>query len=266
MIRTERAQLTFEARLLERIEKTGSHLSVGLDPRPDLIDGDVHDFLRRVIDGVQDLAAVFKPNVAFFEAMGTVGYKMLDDLLREIPEDVPVILDAKRSDIPETQACYAQAYFEKWNVSAMTLNPYLGFDSCEPFLKYAGKGVYLLAVTSNAGASQIQLKKYPDGWGFEEVLKMALQAKSYGMPATIGLVVGLTNLSDEMLERIPDLPLLIPGLGAQGGDLTRLFRQNMRKAPVVVNVSRSLLYGPGTNGFRSRAIAFKEKINDVFGG
>jgi len=255
--------MTYTERLRARIEKTGSHLCVGLDPRPHLIQGDVYDFLRRVVDAVSDAAAAFKPNIAYFEAMGVYGYKMLNDLLHYIPEAVPVILDAKRGDIPETQAYYAKAYFEHWNVAAVTVNPYLGFDACEPFLSYGDKGVYVLAITSNAGAEELQLKKTEDGFVFDHVLRMAEQSKSY--PATLGFVLGLTQLTDERMARIPDAPLLIPGLGAQNGDARRLSALR-RPESVVVNVSRGVLYDSGHNGFHGRAIDWRDKINHAIHG
>lgn len=255
--------MTFEQRLAHRIASASTHLCVGLDPRPDLIDGDVYDFLRHVVDDVAEEAAAFKPNIAYFEAMGAAGYQILEKILIHIPKPVPIILDAKRSDIPETQTYYARAYFENWNVDAVTLNPYLGVDSCEPFFRYADKGVYVLAVTSNPGASDFQLKKNHDRYLFQDVVDKTATVRPDG--ATVGLVVGLTQASDEVFSRIPDVPLLIPGLGAQGGELGLLSLAS-RRAPIVVNVSRSLLYDSGAEGFRRRAKTFKEKIDDAFRG
>ena len=258
--------MTFEDRLKERIDKINSHLCVGLDPREESITGDPLSFLNRVIDEVKDAAAAFKPNIAYFEALGVAGYQLLETVIRNIPADIPVILDAKRSDIPETQKYYARAYFERWNVSAVTLNPYLGFDSCEPFLKYEGKGVYLIAVTSNSGAADIQMKNNLEPPVFETVFKFAERARRAAHPASVGFVAGLTNLSDEVLQKIPDAPLLIPGLGAQGGDLKRLASLN-RKSPVVINVSRGILYDSAAGaGFRDRAMKFKEEINHALKG
>lgn len=250
--------MTYEERLNERIQKTGSRLCVGLDPRPDLIRGDVAEFLRRAVAETTDYAAAFKPNIAYFEAMGPRGYQMLEDIIRSIPPDVPVILDAKRADIPETQKYYAQAYFEKWNVAAVTVNPYLGFDSCLPFLSYPGKGVYLLGLTSNGGSNDIQRKPSENGEVCDHVFGMAAQARS--CPATPGLVVGLTSVTNEMLARIPDVPLLIPGLGAQGGDL-KILSKIRRASPILVNVSRSLLYGSEDEKIRQRARTYVEVIN-----
>jgi orotidine-5'-phosphate decarboxylase len=139
---SHRFPMTYAERLQKRIEKTGSRLCVGLDPRPG--DGGAafaRNFLEQVIDETAIWAAAFKPNMAYFEAMGIEGIRLLEDLLAKMPEDVPVILDAKRSDIGETQKYYAQGYFGGWNVDAVTLNPFLGYDSVEPFLDWPGKGI-----------------------------------------------------------------------------------------------------------------------------
>ena len=135
---------SFTDKLAARIRKTGSALCVGLDPRPVMDDlQSVPSLLRKVVEETAPYAAAFKPNIAYFEAMGLRGLEML--------EDVPVVLDAKRGDIGETQKYYAQAYFERLGVDAVTLSPFMGYDTLEPFLNYEGKGIYLLAVTSNPG-------------------------------------------------------------------------------------------------------------------
>ena len=141
-------------KLAKRIEVTGSRLCVGLDPRP--VEGDsrsVEEMLEMVVEQTWEQAAAFKPNMAYFEAMGLRGIEILDRLLAWMPREVPIILDAKRSDIGETQKYYAHSYFKHWNVDAVTLNPFLGYDSVEPFLAWPEKGIYLLAVTSNAGSA-----------------------------------------------------------------------------------------------------------------
>ena len=146
--------MRYAERLQGRIDQTGSRLCVGLDPRPG--DGGAaaaRDFLKQVIEETAPWAAAYKPNMAYFEAMGIEGIRLLEELLAGMPEEIPVILDAKRSDIGETQKYYAQGYFAGWNVDAVTLNPFLGYDSIEPFLDWQGKGIYLLAVTSNPGSA-----------------------------------------------------------------------------------------------------------------
>jgi orotidine-5'-phosphate decarboxylase len=258
--------MNFSAKLQQRIEKTGSRLCVGLDPRPG--DGGAafaRDFLTRVIGETAIWAAAFKPNMAYFEAMGIEGVRLLEELLAAIPNEVPVILDAKRSDIGETQKYYAQGYFGGWNVDAVTLNPFLGYDSIEPFLDWEGKGIYLLAVTSNAGSADFQRQQLADGRRvFELVAALGERAKNEGRKTDVGYVVGLTNAAG-VLEKMPDAPLLVPGLGAQGGDLAALAAAG-RRAPDVINVSRGILYAGDGLGFGARARAWAEKISAAYHG
>ena len=252
--------MRYAERLQQRIQKTGSRLCVGLDPRPG--DGGVdfaRNFLRQVVGETAIWAAAFKPNMAYFEAMGIGGIQLLEEILAEIPDEVPVILDAKRSDIGETQKYYAQGYFERWNVDAVTLNPFLGYDSLEPFLDWEGKGVYLLAVTSNPGSADFQRQQLADGRSvFELVTALGDRAAEEKRKTDVGYVVGLTNAAD-VLAKIPDAPLLVPGLGAQGGDLDSLATAK-RSAPDVINVSRGILYAGDERGFGSRAKFWADKI------
>ncbi len=247
--------MRYSEKLAKRIQSVGSRLCVGIDPRPELSGGvdAVPEFLRRVVGETAPYAAAFKPNMAYFEAMGLRGIEMLQEMLAEMPDDVPVILDAKRSDIGETQKYYAKSYFENWDVDAVTLNPFLGYDSIEPFLDWPGKAVYLLAVTSNAGSADFQRQKLADGrYVFELVQELGKRACEEGRATDVGYVVGLTNASEEVLDRISDSPLLIPGLGAQGGDLASLDGRN-RTAPDVVNVSRGITYKDMDKSFAEKA-------------
>jgi orotidine-5'-phosphate decarboxylase len=252
--------MRFTEKLQQRITATGSRLCVGLDPRPG--DGGAKvakAFLSQVIEETADFAAAFKPNMAYFEAMGIAGIRILEEILKEIPGHIPVILDAKRSDIGETQKYYAQGYFNGWNVDAVTLNPFLGYDSIEPFLDHAGKAVYLLAVTSNPGTADFQQQDLKDGRKvFELVTALGARALREDRATDVGYVVGLTN-SRSVLPKMPDSPLLVPGLGAQGGDLGALAAAG-RSAPDVINVSRGILYAQDAMGFRERAKCWMEKI------
>jgi len=259
--------MTYAETLQQRIEATGSALCVGLDPRPDRHDSveAIEDFCERVISETAEFAAVFKPNIAYFEALGVEGYALIDRLIGRMKESgVPIVLDAKRGDIGTTQEHYAKGYFENWDVDAVTLSPYMGFDSVEPFLQYPGKGVYLLGVTSNAGAADLETHDLADGRKvFELVGDMARRAAA--TPAgegSIGLVLGLTNASPEVLARMPDVPLLIPGLGAQGGDLEAL-RGSERSAPSVINVSRGILYADEPLSFSENARDYANRIASV---
>jgi len=254
--------MRYAERLQQRIESTGSRLCVGIDPRPgaDGVEA-VPEFLKRLVDGTWEHAAAFKPNMAYFEAMGLRGIEILEQLLGEMPGEVPVILDAKRSDIGETQKYYAHSYFSHWKVDAVTLNPFLGYDSLEPFLDWEGRGVYLLAVTSNAGSSDFQRQRLADGRSVFELVT-ALGGRATGKATDVGYVVGLTNAS-EVLEKIPDAPLLVPGLGAQGGDLADLAAAG-RSAPDVINVSRGISYVDDGRSFGERARDWAARISEAY--
>jgi orotidine-5'-phosphate decarboxylase len=256
--------MRYAERLHHRIAATQSRLCVGLDPRPGPAGAAAaRDFLMRVIGETAPFAAAFKPNIAYFEAMGSAGIRVLEELLAAIPSDVPVILDAKRSDIGETQKYYADAYFNGWKVDAVTLNPFLGYDSLEPFLGWAGKGIYLLAVTSNPGSADFQRQTLLDGRAvFELVTALGQRAAMEGRLTDVGFVVGLTNAAG-VLAQIPDLPLLVPGLGAQGGDLAALAAAR-RTAPDVINVSRGILYADDSRSFGQRAQAWVEATRAAY--
>jgi len=252
--------MTYREKLSARIAKTGSNLCVGLDPRQDRIEGSVGDFLRGLIEETADYTAAYKPNIAYFEAMGIDGLELLQCLKEWIPADIPLLLDAKRGDIGETQKYYAKACFDVWGGDAVTLSPYLGAETLEPFLEYADKGLYLLGVTSNPGAADLQLQKTVEGQYVFELVQQMCKASEQ-----IGLVVGLTNAIPDILLRMADVPLLIPGLGAQGGDLKALEGRDS-SAPVLINVSRGVMFpGDGkTPGEMARHYA--EQIAQSLGG
>lgn len=252
----------YSEKLSARIDEIGSNLCVGIDPRPDLIDGDFETFVRDLVDQTIPYAACYKPNAAYFEALGSKGYAIMEKLIEDVPENIPVILDAKRGDIGATQSYYAKAYFEFMEgVDAVTISPYMGFDSVEPMLKYPGKAVYLLGVTSNPSAKDIETKKLDDGRQvFELVCEMA--QKSEPLEGEVGFVVGLTNAEPEIIGKIPDCPLLMPGLGAQGGDLS-LLSGSGRSAPLVINVSRGVMFGEGNAS--ERALNYRDQIAEALG-
>lgn len=240
------APMTYLEKLQARITRSNSNLCVGLDVRAEHADDATRRFLLDVIEQTAPFAAAFKPNAAYFEAMGWQGMKLLEEIIAAIPDDIPVVLDVKRGDIGETQRYYARACFDVLKADAVTLNPFMGRDTLEPFLAYQDKGFYLLAVTSNAGARDIELLKDENGRHiFEHVTEMA-SASPQG-----GLVVGLTN-AEKILPLIPDVPLLIPGLGAQGGDVAALNGTD-RKAPPLINVSRGVLYDKPELTFAQKA-------------
>lgn len=237
---------TFFQKLEERVNTVGSLLCLGLDPHPaDLPEPTAtaaKNFCLRLIDACADHVAAVKPNAAFFEALGPEGWQVLGEVIAAVPEDVPVILDAKRGDIASTAEAYARSALDKLGASAITLNPYLGRDSLEPFLKDPSRGCFLLCKTSNPGAADIQDLSLADGGLLYE--KVALLAQEWNQQGNIGLVVGATQ--PESLLRVrkaaPDLWILAPGVGAQGGDLSEALRCGLRSdgLGMLLNVSRAV--------------------------
>ncbi|MEN6626460.1 MAG: orotidine-5'-phosphate decarboxylase [Candidatus Sumerlaeia bacterium] len=260
---------TFFERLAARCEAVGSSLCVGIDPDPRRIPkhlGSGPDAIYRwcaeIIEATADYAAAFKPNLAFFESIGIEGMNVLSQALAHVPKGIPVILDAKRGDIGSTAEHYARAIFDTLNGDAITVNPYMGFESVEPFLKYENKGVYLLCLTSNAGAADFQLQN-------DLYLRVARKATEWNTRGNIGMVVGATRpqFLTAILAVAPDLPMLVPGLGAQGGDLEQIMSAVPRMAPhrLLFNVSRSIIYAADDEGFgraaRLAAKYYHGKIN-----
>ncbi len=239
--------MTYIEKLSARIAATGSGLCVGLDVRAGSAD-EARALIADVVAQTAEHTAAYKPNAAYFEALGWQGAKLLEDLRGMIPADIPIILDVKRGDIGETQKYYAKACFDVIGADAVTLNPFMGRDTLEPFLEHGDKGVYLLAVTSNPGAKDIEMQRV---LGSERNVFELVCDMLKGAPQA-GLVVGLTNASGDVLGKIPDVPLLIPGLGAQGGDVEAL-RAAKRQAPNVVNVSRGILYAEPEKSFAEKA-------------
>ena len=261
--RAKNWRMTYTEKLLARIANINSRLCVGIDPRPEQMSGDLEETLNRLVDETLDYAACYKPNIAYFEALGSEGYALLERLVDRVPDEIPVLLDAKRGDIGATQDYYAKAYFDRMDVDAVTLNAFMGFDAIEPFLKYEDRGVYLLAVTSNAGSADIELQKTESGrYVFELVQDMVGRGQEAGLPGEVGLVVGLTNASEEVISRIDDVPLLLPGLGAQGGDVASLGGQ-ARQAPMLINVSRGVLFPEGGKSFGEAAAGVVEAIRSA---
>ena len=256
--------IKFTDKLLNASRKNRSWLCIGLDPDPELMpDIDVLQFNKAIIDATCELVCAYKPNLAFYEALGTDGLAALEKTLRHIPGDIPVIGDGKRGDIGNTARAYAKALFSILGFDAATVNPYLGFDSVEPFIAYRDKGVFILCRTSNKGALDFQ-NLCTDGLPLYEAV--ARKARDWNVYGNIGLVVGATY--PEELKRVrsicPDMPLLIPGIGAQGGDLASAVRYGMdaHGEQAIINVSRQILYASRGKGFAQAARTVAEKIRD----
>jgi uridine monophosphate synthetase len=261
---------SFFSFLGKRVDDCSSLLCVGLDPRAADLDSPTgsaaRDFCLRIVKATASYAAAFKPNAAFFEALGPEGWTALKDVIEAIGEEsqrlgshIPVILDAKRGDIAATAEAYAHSAFEMLGADAITLNPYLGRDSIEPFIQNPERGVFLLCKTSNPGSADIQdllVPDVPDGPGklvssfvppstmIPLHVHVARLADGWNVRDNIGLVVGATF--PETLARVraasPDLWILVPGVGAQGGDLESVLRAGLRNdgKGMLINVSRGI--------------------------
>jgi orotidine-5'-phosphate decarboxylase len=225
----------------------------------------VEDFLRGVIDATRDLVCCYKPNLAFFEALGIAGQLALRSLLLAMPSGIPVLVDAKRGDTPQTMHAYARAIFDELNADAVTVNPYLGRDSLQPFFEYADRGVFVLCKTSNPGAGEIQ-DLLVDGTR-PLFLHVARQAVTWDIHGTLGLVVGATYPADVAAVRrvAPGVPILLPGVGAQSGELEQSVQAAIDSdgGGAIVNASRSVLYASSGSDWQAAARAEAEKLRSA---
>jgi orotidine-5'-phosphate decarboxylase len=256
--------MDFVNKLLNISRKNKSLLCIGLDPDPQLMPKiDILEFNKAIINATCDLICAYKPNLAFYEALGIEGLTILQKTIEHIPPDIPIIGDAKRGDIGNTAKAYAKALFSTFGFDAATVNPYLGFDSIEPFISYQDKGVFILCRTSNKGALDFQ-DLCTDGLPLYEVV--AQKARKWNTYGNIGLVVGATY--PEELKRVrsicPEMCLLIPGIGAQGGDLASAVRNGVdaQGEKAIINVSRQILYSSKERDFAQAARNAAEKIRN----
>ncbi len=253
--------MRYDEKVTRRQFTVDSLLCVGLDPEIGKLPAGIArtpagvlQFLVSIIDVTNDLACAYKPNFAFFEAMGPEGMVVLREVVRRVPSDVPVIADAKRCDIGNTARLYASAIFDTFGFDAITVNPYQGRDSVEAYLAFPEKGVYVLARTSNPGAADFQDLQVEGGPLFMRVVRECLWWTGAG---TIGFVVGAT--APEQLQAIrreaTTAPLLIPGIGAQGGDLDMCVRLGLTRGGtgMVFNASRAILYASDGSDYASAA-------------
>ncbi len=255
--------MSFNSLLDDVARRTGSLLCVGLDPHPADLPAPTadaaRDFCLRLIAETAGLAMAYKPNAAFFEAYGPAGWAALAEVIAAVPAGIPVILDAKRGDIASTAEAYARSAFERLGATAITLNPYLGRDSLEPFVRDPARGVFLLCKTSNPGADDVQDLRLADG---EMVYEwVAALAQQWNTNNNVALVVGATH--PDALVRVraaaPDLWFLAPGIGAQGGDLRAALRAGLRAdgLGMLIPVSRAVARAESP---RQAAEAFRDEI------
>jgi orotidine-5'-phosphate decarboxylase len=263
--------MTFLDMLRAAERQNGSMLCVGLDPEPARFPADlqgdasrIYDFCAAIVEATADLVSAWKPQIAYFAAhRAEAQLEKLIAHMRRVSPQVPVILDAKRGDIGSTAEQYAKEAFERYGADAVTLSPFMGFDSLQPYLKYHGKGAFLLCRTSNPGGDDLQAQRLASVPGepllYEHIARLA--QGPWNTNGQLGLVVGATYPAE--IERVravaPTVPLLIPGVGAQGGDAVATVRAGWRgsagetTAPIVVNSSRAVLYASAGTDFAAAA-------------
>jgi orotidine-5'-phosphate decarboxylase len=273
--------MTFLEQLTEAERRNQSMLCVGLDPEPAKfpahIKGDaskIYDFCASIVDATADLVISFKPQIAYFAAHRAEDQlEKLMQHMRATAPHVPVILDAKRGDIGSTAAQYAIEAFERYGADAVTLSPFMGFDSVQPYLAYHGKGAFLLCRTSNPGGDDFQAQRLSSVAGepllYEHIAKLA--QGEWNTNGQLGLVVGATYPTE--IERVrqvaPHVPLLIPGVGAQGGDAVATVKAGWKQvngqttAPIIVNSSRAVLYASSKADFADAARKVAIQTRDV---
>lgn len=272
---------TFAERIADASRRAESLICVGLDPDFNRFPAHLRElgpreaiirFNEAIIDATRDIACAYKPNLAFYLAYGIAGLEALIETRAMISAEIPVILDSKSGDVGSTASRYAKGIFDEWNFDAVTVNPFLGEDSLAPFLAYPDRGVIVLCKTSNPGSGEWQDLQVGDD-GEPLFLKLASRisrwAKDY--PATVGLVVGATYPEQlaQVRERCPSLPILLPGVGAQAGDVHSAVESGLDASGsgLIVTASRSIIYAGSGADFADRArvaaIALRDDVNAV---
>ena len=262
----------FALKELQKIQaKNKSIICLGLDLDPRRMPAEhsksvkgMFEFAVSVIEATKDKVCAYKPNLAFYESLGPEGLSLLKLIIERIGDSVPVILDGKRGDIGNTASHYAEAMFKQMNASWVTLNPYMGYDSLRPFIEYKEKGVFILCLTSNPGSKDLQILKV-DGKPLYQIV--AEKVAYWNKDDNCGLVVGATNPEQlkELRAVTGNMPLLIPGVGAQGGSLEKAAAygtDNFTKT-ALINVSRSVLYASKGSDFAERARAELGRLNQI---
>jgi orotidine-5'-phosphate decarboxylase len=257
--------------LFNQIKKKSSYLCIGLDtdlekiPRHLLKTEDpVYEFNRQIIEATKEFAIAYKPNLAFYEALGAKGWISLEKTLQLIPEDIFSIADAKRGDIGNTSGLYARAFFQQLNFDSITVAPYMGEDSVKPFLQFKDKWVILLAHTSNMGSADFQTieSKVNGKKLYEEVITRSQQ---WGSPEQLMYVVGATHADKigEIRRLAPGHFFLVPGVGAQGGDLGEVSKHGLNKqCGLLVNAARSVIYASNGEDFAEAARKEAKSLRD----
>jgi orotidine-5'-phosphate decarboxylase len=260
--------LSFSVKLARAVERSGSHLCLGLDPDPALMPvEDAAAFLRAVVEATGDLVACYKPNLAFYEALGRDGYDVLARTLEAIPPDIPVIGDAKRGDIGNTAAAYARALFDVWGFDAVTVNPWGGEDSVRPFIERADRGVFIWCRGSNPGARDFQDLSIADKDAARPLYEIvARRAREWNVYGNVGLVTGATYPQQiaRLREICPSMLFLVPGVGAQGGETAAAVGAagDADGNGFVVNIARQVLYASRGEDFAQAARQAAQQARD----
>lgn len=247
--------------LFKQIQEKQSFLCIGLDTDINRIpkfllecDDPIFEFNKRIIEATHDLCVAYKPNLAFYESLGSKGITSLEKTLEVIPNEVFSIADAKRGDIGNTTDMYAKAFFENMGFDSITVSPYMGHDAVTPYLKYDGKWVIILGITSNPGADDLERLNLHNG---KEVFEQVLEtASTWGSSDNSMFVVGATRpeLMQKVRAIVPDHFLLVPGVGAQGGDLNAIAEHGLNSTcGLLINSSRGIIYASNEEDFASRA-------------
>lgn len=278
--------MTFQSKLQRAVRDSGSILSVGLDPDlrllPDAIQHQnlsdpekVLSFCRGVIESVADHAAVFKLNVAFFEALGFEGWRVLEQLvsdIRKVPGEKVIIADAKRGDIGSTAEKYKEAFFDRLDVDAITLNVIMGLDTLKPFLADSSKAVFALTLTSNIGSADFLMRRFQGRLSLSEYIAEELEKVNQVSETEIGLVIGATqpDLAVSVLKKFRRATLLIPGVGVQGGGVEQVsaLLQGHKGIPIV-HSTRSVIYAGADRkdwqtAVREAARSFQKSFSGLF--
>ena len=252
---------SFSQKLAGASARNGSLVCVGLDPDPRRLPGPasgqpdpVTHFLREIVAATRDLVCAYKPNFAFYGAMGAEGFAVLERVLASIPDDVPTVLDFKAGDIGNTAEQYAAMAYDRLGVDATTVNPLMGEDAVSPFTAYSDRCAFLLCLTSNPGSADFQRLDVGSGKLYHKVARKAVEWSGKGQ---CGLVVGATHPEElrEIRDLAPGLPFLIPGVGAQGGDAEAAIRNGADGSGggMLINASRSILYASSGDDFAAAA-------------
>lgn len=262
-------------KLFSEIKKKSSFLCVGLDTDlkriPEFLlktEDPIFEFNKQIIDSTKDLVVAYKPNTAFYEALGPKGMHSLKKTIDYIPNDILVIADAKRGDIGNTSRLYAKSFFEYYGVGALTVAPYMGSDSVSPFLEYDNKWVIILGLTSNMGSQDFQHLKLDKGTSlYQEVLK---KCTSYGSSDQIMFVIGATQADaiQSIRQIVPNHFFLVPGVGAQGGKLADVCKYGLNdQVGLLVNSSRSIIFASNEKNFgeaaRIKALEMQEEMKQI---